>query len=176
MKRIIAIFLIISITACQQPGQNTYDEKDLGKASIVVFGTVISERSVNIKRETSGAGATAGAAAGLVGGSAVGGGRGELLMMIAGALVGGVAGHFAEQGIINDKGIEYTIKTIDPGKDFKKIITIAQNVSKDDEPIEKGDCVMVQVGQTFQRVLSTDDEDCESKHHKKKHKKEADDE
>lgn len=169
LKRTVAVLSILSLMACQQPGQNVYDEKDLGRSSLVVFGRVITERPITIKRETTGAGATAGAAAGAVGGSAVGGGRGALLMLIAGAVVGGVAGHYTEQGLLNDNGIEYTIKTSNPGKEFRSIISIAQNVSKNDTPIAIGSCVMIQISGTYQRVLPQPDESlCIVVKHKKR--------
>lgn len=147
----------LSLFACQQPSQNSINAADLGKASLVVFGTVLSEHSVTINHETTGAGATAGGLAGGLGGSYIGHGGGSLFGLIGGALVGAVAGHIAEEQISHTPGIEYVIKTYNPGKEFRPIITIAQNIAKDDKPIHKGDCVMVQTQGSYQRILPEDD-------------------
>lgn len=176
MKKYFIFLLAISLSGCQHPDQNTYDAKDIGKASMDVFGTVVSARSIDIKEETNGTGATTGAFAGAVGGSAIGGGRGALLAVIAGAVIGGVTGHMVEQGIINHNGMEYTIKTINPGKKFKRIISIAQNIGNEDKPIAVGSCVMVQVGGNYQRVLPMDDPSLCKESHLHKFKKKSTDE
>jgi outer membrane lipoprotein SlyB len=156
MKRIIALTTVLALTACGQPSQNTYNEADIGHNAVILYGIVKSVRPVDIKAQTTGVGAVAGAGAGAVGGSYLGRGGGSLIGLIGGAVIGGIAGAVAEQQLENRQGIEYIVK-------FNSGLTqsIVQNIAKTDKPIDKGECVMVQMSGTYQRVLPTDDSDCE---------------
>jgi outer membrane lipoprotein SlyB len=151
-KRLTACLLLATLlTGCNQAGQNRYGYQDVGRNSVVKFGTVISMREVEITGQNTGIGATAGAAGGAIGGAYVGSGGGSLGAMIAGALIAGVAGHIAEQAISDHRGIEYTITEEDG-----QTVTIVQNLNKDETPIKQGQRVMVQSSGNYQRVLSAE--------------------
>lgn len=148
MKKLIAVITALSLTACAQPGQDRYGHRDVGKATIVKYGTVIDTRPVEITGENHGVGAAAGVGAGALAGSFVGSGGGNIGAVIAGALIAGLAGHAIEQEIDDRKGIEYTID-LESGD----AVTVAQNVNPEDKPIGEGDRVMVQTSGEYMRVL-----------------------
>ncbi|HEX4608227.1 MAG TPA: hypothetical protein VH092_08475 [Urbifossiella sp.] len=153
MKKSITLLLSVSLlTACTQPGQNRYGYQDVGQASIVVFGTVISEHPVEITGQNTGVGATAGALGGALGGSYIGNGGGSLAGMLAGALVAGVAGHMTEQAISDHSGIEYVVTT-----EKGVTLTIVQNYVEGDPSIRPGQRVMVQTSGQYQRILPAGD-------------------
>lgn len=154
MKKLITAFTSLALLAscAPPPSQNNYNENEVGRSAIVSFGTVITERQVNITGNSSGVGAVGGAGAGALAGSAIGHGNGSLVGLLAGAVIGGVAGAAAEQAMKDRKGIEYTITD-----EHGLTRTVTQNIAKDDKPIEIGHRVMVQDYGTYQRVLPADD-------------------
>lgn len=160
MKRIIALTTALALTACGQPSQNTYNEADIGHNAVILYGIVKSVRPVDIKAQTTGVGAVAGAGAGAIGGSYLGRGGGSLIGLIGGAVIGGIAGAVAEQQLENRQGIEYIIQFVSYPTQ-----SIVQNIAKDDKPIAVGQCVMVQMNGTYQRILPDDNTaDCEPLH------------
>src|SRR4051812_40909855 len=127
-NRITASLLALTLlTACQHPGQGRYGYQDVGQASVVEFGKVISLRMVDITGQNTGLGATAGAMGGAIGGSYIGSGGGSLAGMLAGALIAGAAGYGLEQAASDRTGIEYVI-TLEHGK----TITMVQNFVEGD--------------------------------------------
>ena len=147
-----AFFICISLAGCIPDSQNVYTSEDVGQQNEVEFGKVIGVRSVHIQNPDTGAGALvgAGAGAGIGHGIGTGGGRpaGTVIGLLAGAIVGGIVEHQMQ----NQKAIEYTI-----AKRNKKIVTIVQTIAKDDQPIRRGQRVMIQTRGHYQRVLPTDD-------------------
>jgi len=174
MKKIITAVTAscFLLTACVHPSQKNYGESDVGHNAVILYGKVISEREVDITGQNSGVGAGAGVVGGGLAGSMIGHGNGSLGGLLVGAVVGGVAGAAAEQAIKDRKGIEYIIKFYASGQTQ----SIVQNIAKTDEPIAKGQCVMVQMSGTYQRVLPAeqDAEECyvAPVKKKKKHAKE----
>jgi outer membrane lipoprotein SlyB len=165
MRQSLAALFVVPfiLSACNPPSQNRYDSPDIGHNAIIQFGVVLSERQVEITGQNTGAGAVGGTAAGAIAGSALGQGRGSLLMLVGGAIVGGIAGHIAEQALKDRQGVEYIVKFPATTQ------SIVQNIAKTDTPISKGECVMVQMNGSYQRVLpAQDDSECESityRHH-----------
>ena len=153
MKRQLAAALIAStfLTACQQPGMNTYGFQDVGQASKVTFGTIIASREVDIQRKNNGVGTLAGATGGAIAGASFGNGNGQLGAALAGALIAGIAGHAIEQGIADHKGIEYTI-----AMETGDTVTIVQNKEEGEQPMKPGQPVMIQENGQYKRVLPTD--------------------
>ena len=152
MKKITSACLVLALlSGCTHPGQNRYDYQDVGQASTVQFGTVVSEHSVEITGQNTGVGATAGALGGALGGSYIGSGGGSLAGMLAGAVIAGVAGHMAEQAISDHSGIEYVITT-----EKGETVTLVQNYVQGDPSIKVGQRVMVQTSGSYQRVLPAD--------------------
>jgi outer membrane lipoprotein SlyB len=154
MKKQITACIVLAtlLTGCNQPGQNRYGYQDVGRNTEVEFGTVIKSREVDITGQNTGLGATAGAAGGALGGAYIGHGGGTLGAMLATAIIGGVAGHIAEQAIADHKGIEYVVTEANG-----KTVTIVQNKVDGDELMRKGTRVMIQTSGQYQRVLPADD-------------------
>lgn len=147
-KTIAACLLLTTLTACQHPGQNRYGYQDVGKATKVVFGTVVSHRPVEITGKNTGTGALAGAAGGAIGGSYIGNGGGSLGAALAGALIAGIAGHMAEQAIQDRGGVEYVVTL-----ENEETVTVTQNAEPALANIHDGDRVMVQTSGDYMRVL-----------------------
>lgn len=147
MKRVLILTALL-LTACANPSsQSNYSFSDIGRASNTVEGTILKSRLVAITGENRGNGMLAGGALGAVGASNVGNGTGNGLAVVGAAIVGAIVGNVVEQGLADSQGVEYTVRT------GKKIITIVQNQAKDDTVFKKGDKVLVQSGNGYQRVL-----------------------
>lgn len=157
------------LCSCAHPDQNTYGDKEVGHDAVIFHGRVKSARQVDIKAQNTGTGAALGAVGGGVAGSTIGSGRGSVIGILAGAVIGGVAGAAAEQALKDRQGIEYIIKISETGETR----SVVQNIAKTETPIAKGQCVMLQVSGSYQRVLPDDDEDdCPAPVvHKQKHVK-----
>ena len=165
--RIIALItsLVFTLSACAPPSQSQYGDQDVGHNALILFGTVLSVRPVDIKGTNSGAGAGVGALAGGVAGSTIGRGNGSIVGLLGGAVIGGIAGAMAEQALKDRQGIEYIVKFPSNGTTQ----SIVQNIAKKDTPMDVGQCVMVQMNGTYQRVLpSPDQSEC---HPAPKHRK-----
>jgi len=146
-----AAVLAAGLAGCATQGQNRYSYQDVGHASIVEFGTVLSSRQVEINGRNTGLGAGVGAAAGGIALSNVGQGSGNAAAILGGVVAGAVIGAVAEQAAADRVGIEYII-TLANGK----TITIVQEQVKGDRVFVPGDAVMVQESGTYQRVLPAD--------------------
>jgi outer membrane lipoprotein SlyB len=173
MRRLLALTFAacLLLTACHPPSQNNYGEADVGHTAIIAYGIVKSVRPVDITGQNSGTGAGVGAVAGGLAGSTIGRGNGSILGLVGGAIIGGIAGAATEQALRDRQGIEYIIKFQNGNTQ-----SIVQNIAKTDAPIDKGQCVMVQFGTNYQRVLPDDeDEDCRPIKHVKKHHHKDDD-
>jgi outer membrane lipoprotein SlyB len=174
-RLLCAALALVMLASCANPSQNTYNDIDVGHNAIILFGTVVSARQVDIKGTNTGGGAGVGALAGGVAGSTIGNGNGSIIGLLGGAIIGGVAVAMTEQALKDRQGIEYIITFAQTGQTQ----SIVQNIAKTDQPIAEGECVMVQMNGHYQRVLAAkDDSQCEppksSKH--EKHKKHHDDE
>ena len=150
-KVICACFAALSLSGCSSPGQNQYSYQDVGHSTLVEFGTVIAVRSVNITGENTGLGAVLGAGTGAGAGSYIGSGSGNIWAIAGGAVLGGIAGAFAEQGLSDGLGVEYIIT-----KENGQTVTIVQNKKEEDAVFPIGGRVIVQTSGAYQRVLSAD--------------------
>jgi outer membrane lipoprotein SlyB len=149
MKRLIVVLLIcLTLNACAYDSQNTYSWQDVGRETSVEFGRIVAAREVKIQGPNTGVGAGAGMAAGAGLGSTIGSGDGTIAGIVAGAVLGTIIGAAAEQQMQNRKGIEYTIT-----KRSGKTVTIVQNIAKDDQPLRRGERVIIQTSGTYMRVL-----------------------
>jgi len=113
-KFLLSLFLVscvISLSACAPNlSPNSYSADQVGVASTVKHGVVISRRPVNIDSNT-GVGGLAGAGAGAIAGSAIGGsGAANAIGAIGGAIVGGLVGNAAESSVNHQVGFEYIIR------------------------------------------------------------------
>ena len=145
MKRLL--FLVLIVSACTSPGQNTYDTRELGRSKLVNFGTVIGVRTVQVVDRDS-KGAAVGGVVGLVAGRK-GSSPGEVVAStLAGAATGAAVGALAQP----QDAVEYTV-TLETGA----TLTLAQARNPADRPIAVGDRVMVQLSSGVQRVLPASD-------------------
>ena len=111
----IALVLIVSLlTGCgQDVSTNTYQAAEVGVASKVLYGVIIAQRPVAIDASNN-IGGLAGAGAGAVGGSAIGGSaRSNIVGAIGGAVAGGIAGQAIDKAANRKKGMEYIIRLKD---------------------------------------------------------------
>jgi outer membrane lipoprotein SlyB len=149
LSRAGTLFVIgLLLSACATQGQSRYSYQDVGRASVVEFGTVISSRPVEIKGQNTGAGAAVG---GTAAGLAVASGTDSGVAVLGAAVAGAVVGAALEQSMADRFGLEYII-TLANGK----TITLVQEQVKGDRIFAPGDRVMVQANGTYQRVLPAD--------------------
>jgi len=128
MKQII---LLLSSVACfllcgcvHNVSPNTYTHEEVGVASRVNKGVIISKRVIKIE-STSGVGGLAGAAGGAAAGSSIGGSAAaNVAGAVGGAVAVGVVGHEIDKAVNRRTGYEYIIK-LDEGK----TISVAQERS-----------------------------------------------
>lgn len=145
---IMLIASALMVSGCATQGQSRYNYTEVGQASAVEFGTIVTVRQVDITGQNTGTGAVlAGTAGGIIAGAA----RGGPVAIVGGVLVGAVAGAIAEQAMANRVGLEYVI-LLRNGKP----ITIVQNQESKDRVFQSGERVMVQVSGSYQRVLPAD--------------------
>lgn len=115
MKKIFlcisALLLSVSLAGCADSvSSNTYSGSDVGVASTVKKGVVVSRRIVVINNN-SGMGGLAGLGAGAVAGSAIGGSStAHLLGAVGGAVAGGLIGNEIDRSVNSHKAFEYIIK------------------------------------------------------------------
>lgn len=152
MKKILLSILCFSfafsLTACAPNlSPNSYTSDQVGVASTVKRGVIISRRPVNIDNNT-GAGGLVGVGAGAVAGSQIGGsGAANALGAIGGAVVGGLLGNAAEKSINHQTGFEYIIRQRNG-----KVISVVQT---QENMFAVGERVMVLYGPTV-RILPDD--------------------
>jgi len=89
---------------------DVYSRDQARKVQRVDEGEIIMVREVLIEGTKSGLGVIAGGAVGGVLGSMVGGGKGQTLATVGGAVAGGGAGAAAEEAATRQKGLEITVK------------------------------------------------------------------
>jgi outer membrane lipoprotein SlyB len=143
-----AILVTIFLISCAaNPSPNTYTTPEVGVASKVDKGTVLSTRAVVIDNN-SGAGGLAGSIAGGAGGAALGNSASTLVIgAVGGAVVGGVLGNAVDKGVNSHRGYEYMIQ-LQKGR----IISIAQS---DQIPFRVHQHVLVIYG-ALTRIVSDD--------------------
>lgn len=128
MKKIVvlttaALVAVSALSGCApRIGGNNYSVAGTGEMSDTYPGVIISKQIVTIgakrpeQENDPGLGAGIGAVTGgLAAGQTIGSGSGSLWAAGAGALIGGVAGHFAERALTDQEGFLYTVR-LDNGK------------------------------------------------------------
>lgn len=114
MRNSLSLVLILLIAvlaagcASSQRG-DVYSRGEAGNAQRVAYGTIKALRPVRIEGTKSVVGGGAGAIAGGLAGSAIGGGTASSVMAVVGAIAGGLAGAAAEEGLTRVQGVEFTI-------------------------------------------------------------------
>lgn len=145
----VALLAVVILAGCaQRQSQNVYKYDEVGKASAVTFGTVVSSREVDITGKNTGTGALVGAVAGAGAGSYVGSGSGSAWAAGAGLLAGALIGAAAEQAMADRTGVEYVV-LLESGV----VLTVVQDIGKQEGRLPDGLRVMVQNTGGYQRVL-----------------------
>lgn len=148
----ILLLLLAAMTllaGCQTHSASSYSRDEMGRASVVDSGTVLSVRVVNIEGTNSGVGVATGAAAGAVAGSYIGGDwRANVLGAIGGAVVGGAVGYVAEEAITSTTAFEVVVRN-----DRGQVFSVVQDSN---ENLVAGDRVIIMDnGQTVRVVRDT---------------------
>jgi len=150
MKTLIVILLAaLLIGGCAKNiNPNTYRPSDAGRIQTSNSGTVIDVRLVQIEGNRSGMGTAAGAGGGALGGAALArSGSNSVgksaIGIIGGALIGGLIGTLAEEGLTRQEGYEYQVR-MDDGR----VITLVQG----GELINVGTAVWVTQGGDQSRI------------------------
>jgi outer membrane lipoprotein SlyB len=115
MKKIFLVAgatLPLFLTNCAPKlGGSDYAMADVGANSLSLRGTIVAIRTVNINASQPnqpGVGAAVGAVSGAVIGNVVS--NHGPFTTLAGGLLGGVGGHYAEQALTSQEGFEYTVE------------------------------------------------------------------
>lgn len=113
----LGLVLAVSILAVAASGCATrssspdvYRSSDTQREQTVRMATVESVRKVTIQRDSSNVGTVGGAVVGGLAGSTMGGGRGQDIATVLGAIGGAVAGQAIEQSANTREGLEIVIK------------------------------------------------------------------
>ena len=149
---VLTVAFCVLLSACAANTQNQFTSAEVGQQVEVEFGKIVAIRHVKIQHKDTGVGAGAGMLAGAGAGSAIGNGNGNGIAILGGMVIGGIAGAVAEHKLQNLRGIAYTIT-----KRNGKTVVITQNIGKDDEPLSKGQSVMIETSGIYQRVLPAED-------------------
>jgi outer membrane lipoprotein SlyB len=144
----LALAAMLVLGGCQTTGQNVYDAREVGKAREVKFATVLAVREVEVKGSR-GTGTLAGAAAGGIGSSAIGQGRGQAGAILAGVLLGGIIGALFEEAVTSRTALEYTL-VLDTGS----ALTVVQDRVEGNQVFQPGDRVLLQSSGPTHRVLA----------------------
>ncbi len=89
---------------------SNYDRYEARTMQTIQFGEIVEIEMVKLDGTESGVGSLAGAATGGIAASNIGGGRGQGLAMIAGAVAGGVLGNYAERKSTETNALNFTVR------------------------------------------------------------------
>jgi outer membrane lipoprotein SlyB len=140
----LASLLVLSGCATQSSSSAVYRSDQTQREQTVRMATVEAVRQVMIQRDSKGIGVVGGAVVGGLAGSSVGGGRGQDIATVLGAIGGMVAGQAIEEKANQRPGLEITVK-YDSGE--TRII-----VQEADVDVKPGDRVQVITGGGVTRV------------------------
>jgi outer membrane lipoprotein SlyB len=101
---------LAALGGCQTSNPDVIDRHDAQHMETVQDATILSIRPVTIDGSQSGLGGAAGAAAGGIAGSNVGGDRTSALVGLAGAIVGGVIGNATERAATKEDAVEILVQ------------------------------------------------------------------
>jgi len=134
---VLALAAVLGMAACAPVNTNTtYTGADIGRTAQVTYGVIVSMRGVVVQGQGGGGvGTLAGAAAGGVAGSFIGGGaRSNVLGAIGGAVLGGLAGNAIEGGMSQGNAVEFIIRE-DSGQTISVVQTNEENFRPGDRVI-----------------------------------------
>ncbi len=154
ISSMLAVVIALGLSACTSNlSPNEYSTSQAGQASQTQRGVILAAEQVTFTGAGGGAqgiGTLAGAVAGGVGGSAIGGGtRMNVLGAVGGALAGGVLGNMAENKLTTQQGRRYQIAL---NGSRNHIITVTQGLTPD---LTVGQHVFVIYGNTTRVIADT---------------------
>lgn len=108
----LVVPMMLALSGCvDNIGADHYNTSATGQVTRAVKGTIIAVRPVVVSDGDGQFGKLAGAAAGGVAGSMIGGSDAvHILGAIGGAVIGGIAGEATQDGLSRQRGYEYTIQ------------------------------------------------------------------
>ena len=136
VKVIIAISIFTVLFSCSSNrSSRVYTADQALQAEDVEEGVVESVETAVIRKEDTPVGVAGGAVIGSIAGSTVGGGKGKEIASVAGALLGGLVGHFVEQGVTDQQAFKIVVR-LNSGQ---KIVVVQEA----DVPFQPGERVNV---------------------------------
>ncbi len=141
---VVGISLVASGCATQSSSSAVYRADETQREQTVRMATVESVRKVMIQRDSKGIGVIGGAVVGGLAGSSAGGGRGQDIATVLGAIGGMVAGQAIENQANQREGLEIIVK-YDSGE--TRVI-----VQEADVDVKAGDRVRVISGSGVLRI------------------------
>ncbi len=116
MKVIALVLLGLSVFAgcSRETSSNVYDDTSIGEASSTYPGVVMQMQEVSVTNgdglQNNTTGLIGGGLAGALLGSTIGHGNGSVVASVAGGIVGATGGAALEQGLKNQKAMQYIVQ------------------------------------------------------------------
>ncbi len=135
-NQILLVVFILFFAGCSLHSGSTYERGEMGQPQFFSKGVILSVRDVNVKGTQSGVGAIAGATAGGLAGSKIGGDPvTSAIGAVGGAVVGGLAGAKTEEVVMGGSASEFIIQP-DSGEPFSVVQT-------NEEELQAGERVLI---------------------------------
>jgi len=130
IKNSLFLFILFIATGLAGYASNlsgdSYSRSEARIVQQVDFGTVVQLRPVRIEGTKTPIGSGAGAIAGGIAGSSIGGYKASKVMAVIGAVAGGIAGAAIEEGVTRTRGVEVTVK-MDNGRTIAIVQALSPN-------------------------------------------------
>ena len=112
---VVLLSSVVLLSGCgRQISSNVYKAGAVGETSFTYQGVIVNARHVQVsegeKLSDNTAGIGMGALAGGLLGTQIGGGTGQIAATAGGAILGGIAGAYAEKALSDQTGMEYTVQ------------------------------------------------------------------
>lgn len=122
--------LLLNLTACAPNiSPDTVSASNANAIQAAVEGTIVSKRIVTVRGDNNIVGTGIGAAAGGIAASTIGGGKGQLLATLGGAVLGGATGHVVQDKMQTQQSIEYVVRLAQQESGTTTIKTEGMNTS-----------------------------------------------
>ena len=116
-----AVATTVSTGCVESASGNVFSRDEARQAAEVYEGTVVDVREGKIEGDQSGLGAVGGAAMGGVVGNLFGGGKGNTIATVGGAIADGLAGNAVEKGMTGQRALQVTVKLDVNGKEIQVV-------------------------------------------------------
>lgn len=136
MKALIAVLMVVWVSACSTSSPDIIARSDAQRLSTVQDATVLSVRPVTVDGSQSGIGSVAGGVVGGVAGASVGGRREGIIVGVLAAVAGAVAGNAIERSTTREDAVEILLQL--RNGDRRAIVQ-----ARGSEPFSPGDPVIL---------------------------------